>query len=121
MAFDAHSTAAPAEHPAASRHRLRQNLCTLIERLITALDAIDGDPDIEDQGDDEPSLAFQEARADDCQDNIIRWSPTDGPEWTDLEIACEDEGGQHDGREPEHFGGSEPAFLMDQREGEFVG
>lgn len=102
MAFDAHSIPAPAEHPAASRHRLRQNLSALIERLVNALDAIDGDVDLEDTADDEPSLGFQEARAGDCQDNVIRWSPTGGPEWTDLEEACEDEGAPTGDDEPDY-------------------
>lgn len=108
MAFDALSTPAPvahlalvAEHPALTRQRLRIRLCNLIDRLMSALDEIDGDSDLEDGGDDEPSLAFQEAREWDSQDSIIRYSPTGGVEWLDLEEACEDEGGEHDGREPE--------------------
>lgn len=99
MAFDALSTPAPvahlalvAEHPALTRQRLRIRLCAIIDRLICALDEIDGDPDLEDDGNAEPSLAFQEARAWDCQDRIIRYSPNGGVEWTDLEVACEDEG-----------------------------
>lgn len=75
-----------------------------IERLrqsaINALDVIDGDPDLEPDGCAEPSLAFQEARSWDSQDAIIRTSPIGGPEWTDLEDACEDEGFDSD-REPE--------------------
>lgn len=94
-------TAIPIDHPAASRHALRKRLASLIDRLICALDAIDGDPDFEDTGDDEPSLAFQEARSFDSQDNIIRWSPTGGSEWTDLEEACEDEGAVTGDDEPE--------------------
>lgn len=91
------------EHPAASRHALRVKLTALIDRLIDALDAIDGDPDLEPDGSAEPSLAFQEARPWDSQDAIIRTSPIGGPEWTDLEDACEDEGAEHDGREPETY------------------
>lgn len=101
MAYDAYSAPALVEHPAASRHRLRQNLSALIERLIGALDAIDGDPDLEATGDDEPSLAFQEANSWDSQDSIIRWSPTGGAAWADLEDACEDEGALTGDDEPE--------------------
>lgn len=104
MAFDALSTPAPvahlalvAEHPALTRQRLRIRLCAIIDRLICALDEIDGDPDLEDDGTAEPSLAFQEARAWESQDSIIRWSPigsTGSRDMTDLED-------EHDGREPE--------------------
>ena len=78
-----------------------------IERLrqsaIGALDAIDADPDLEPDGCDEPSLAFQEARSFDSQDDIIRWSPTGGPDYTDLEEACEDEGAPSGDYEPEDY------------------
>ncbi len=94
-------TAIPLDHPAASRHVLRQRLAKLIDRLICALDAIDGDADFEDGADDEPSLAFQEVRPWESQDNVIRLSPIGGAHFTDLEEACEDEGAEHDGREPE--------------------
>lgn len=46
-------TAVLIEHPAKSRHALRQRLTTLIDRLILALDQIDGDPDFEDEEDDQ--------------------------------------------------------------------
>ncbi len=95
-------TAALIPHPATSRHVFRAQVCRLIDRLITMLDEIDGDPDLE------PSLGFQEARATDSQHRIIRTSPIGGVEWLDLEEqcegegeACEDEGAEHDGREPE--------------------
>lgn len=101
MAFDAYSAPAPIEHPALSRQRLRSRLCRLIDRLVAALDEIDGDPDFEDGGDDEPSLAFQEARSWESQDCVIRLSPIGGGHFTDLEEVCEDEGAEHDGREPE--------------------
>lgn len=86
------------EHPAASRHRLRQRLSGLIDRLICALDDLDGDPDLEDGGDDEPSLsaAVPVAHWGGSQDGWIQ-----GVE-DDREDACEDEGGEHDGREPEN-------------------
>lgn len=89
------------EHPAASRHRLRQRLSGLIDRLICALDALDGDPDLEDGADDEPSLSFTGYMN---QDVAIRTEPTGGLEWLDLEEASEDEGGEHDGREPSLVG-----------------
>ncbi|WP_295706090.1 hypothetical protein [uncultured Brevundimonas sp.] len=96
-------TAALIPHPAASRHQMRQRLTTLIDRLIVLLDDIDGDADLEDDGTAEPSLAFQEARSFDSQDEIIRWSPTGGPEYTDLEEACEDEGAPSGDYEPEDY------------------
>lgn len=109
MAFDALSTPAPAahlalvaEHPALTRQRLRIRLCNMIDRLMTALDEIDGDPDLEDGADDEPSLAFQEAREWDSQDSIIRHSPTGGVERLDLEHSEEGEG-EGDEREPEYW------------------
>lgn len=75
-----------------------------IERLrqsaINALDVIDGDPDFEDGGDEEPSLSFT---GNVNQDHAIRLEPTGAAHFTDLEDACEDEGGEHDGREPEGY------------------
>ena len=94
-------TAIPLEHPALSRQRLQQRLAALVERLIDALDSMDLDADFEPDGSDEPSLAFQETRSWDSQDNVIRLSPIGGDHFTDLEEACEDEGAEHDGREPE--------------------
>lgn len=96
-------TAVPITHPAASRHHLRQRLTTLIDRLIVMLDDMDADPDLEDDGTAEPSLAFQEVRSFDSQDSIIRWSPTGGPVYTDLEEACEDEGAPSGDYEPEDY------------------
>jgi hypothetical protein len=86
-----------AEHPALTKQRLRQRLTRLIDRLVSALDEIDGDPDLEDWADDEPSLSFT---GDFNQDRAIRLEPI-GVEFTDLEDVCEDEGAEHDGREPE--------------------
>lgn len=86
------------EHPAIGRQRLRRKLERAIDKLILALDTLDGDPDLEAGGDDEPSLSFT-AYID--QDVAIRTEPIGGLEWLDLEDACEDEGGDHDGREPE--------------------
>lgn len=101
MAFDAYSSLAPIEHPAVTKQRLRSQLCLLIDRLVCALDDIDGDPDLESSGDDEPSLAFQEARSWESQDNIIRLSPIGGVEFEDLEDTCEDEGAVTGDDEPE--------------------
>lgn len=92
------------EHPAASRHRLRQRLSGLIERLVDALDALDGDADFEDSADDEPSLSASSPPAhwSGSQDLWLQGADDE------REDACEDEGGEHDGREPglvgvEHF------------------
>lgn len=85
------------EHPAVSRQRLRRRLILLIDRLITALDEIDGDPDLEEGGDDEPTLsaAIPQTTWEGSQDAWVQ-----GPD-DDREEACEDEGAEHDGREPE--------------------
>ncbi len=103
MAFDAYSAPAPIEHPALTKQRLRQRLTRLIDRLVCALDEIDGDPDLEDDGADEPSLAHPEAREWDSQAAIAGWLPTGGVEWTDLEISSDDTEEGHDGREPEPY------------------
>lgn len=88
------------EHPAASRHRLRQRLSGLIDRLICVLDDLDGDPDLEDGADDEPSLS--------ASIPLAHWSGSQDL-WVqgaadEREEACEDEGGEHDGREPSLVG-----------------
>lgn len=84
------------EHPAIERQRLRRKLERVIDKLIDALDTLDGDPDLEDGADDEPSLSAAVPRADrsGSQDAWIQ-----GPD-DDREDQCEDEG-EHDGREPE--------------------
>ncbi len=96
MAFDAYSAPAPIEHPSASRHRLRCQLASLVERLIAAMDAIDGDPDFEDTGDNEPSLAHPEVPSWECQFYSFNWLPIGPVEMTDLEEADEDEGHDSD-------------------------
>jgi len=101
MAFDAYSAPAPIEHPALTKQRLRQRLTRLIDRLVCALDEIDDDPDLEDTGDDEPSLAHPEARAWDSQAAVAGWLPIGGVEFTDLEDQCEDEGAVTGDDEPE--------------------
>lgn len=88
-------------HPAATRHQFRAQVCRLVERLIAMLDEIDGDADLEGGADDEPRLSFTGHMN---QDMAIRGEPIG---WAvergeyDLEEACEDEGAEHDGREPE--------------------
>lgn len=131
MAAHAHSTGAPSALPLISpkdRDRLeavvehlgryhdrfarhaRRAAAALdrIDRLrhsaINALDRIDADlEDLEPDGSDEPSLAFQETRSCDSQDAVIRWSRLARRDEIDLEEVCEDEGAEHDGREPEDF------------------
>jgi len=49
-------SAFPIHNPAPGPHATRQLLEVLIEFLIAALDHIDGDPDVEAGGDDEPSM-----------------------------------------------------------------
>lgn len=89
-------------HDRYARHARRAEAAMdRIERLrqsvISALDVIDGDPDFEPAGDDEPSLsaAIPTMAWEGSQDAWIQ-----GPD-DDREDQCEDEGGQHDGREPE--------------------
>lgn len=83
------------EHPATTRQRLRRRLTDLIDRLIAMLDDIDGEPDLEDGGEAEPSLAAPELGPRDSQS---RWAAGNDD---DAEEVCEDEGAEHDGREPE--------------------
>lgn len=87
------------EHPAVTKQRLRQRLSLLIERLVCALDEIDGDPDFEDGADDEPSLSASIPTLS-WQGSQDRWLQGEEDERED---ACEDEGGEHDGREPETY------------------
>ncbi|MFC5371387.1 hypothetical protein ACFPIF_02410 [Brevundimonas faecalis] len=83
-------TPIPITHPAASRHLFRQQLTKLITRLIDTLDQIDGDPDFE------PSLGLSELQPYESQAHAAKLAPIGGPEGTDLEEACEDEGAQCD-------------------------
>jgi hypothetical protein len=66
-----------------------------IEDLISLLDFLDGDPDREANGDDEPSLGWAEMEG---RYGVYLVTRSD-----DLEEQCEDEGADHDGREPEDF------------------
>lgn len=52
MATLAYSAPAPVEHPALTKQRLRHRLSMLIDRLVCALDELDGDPDFEDGDED---------------------------------------------------------------------
>jgi hypothetical protein len=83
-------TTIPITHPAMSRHLFREQLTKLIARLIDTLDEIDGDPDLE------PALGLSELRPYESQAHAAKLAPIGGPEWTDLEEACEDEGAQCD-------------------------
>lgn len=115
-------TAVRLDHPALSRHLLRQQMARLINRLIDMLDDIDGDPDLEPAGEDEPSLSFPEpgividGRFHVLgQDKLHAWLPNEADDreeedehdeaslcgvtfgagdQRDLEEACEDEGAQ---------------------------
>lgn len=89
-------TAVLSPHPAATRHHFRAQVCRLVDRLIAVLDDIDGDPDIEDQGDDEPSLAHPETAPRESQSAVAAWLPIGGVQLTDLEDECEGEGSQCD-------------------------
>ena len=99
MAFEPISASAPVEHPALTTQRLRQRLTRLIDRLVCALDEIDGDPDFEDTGDHEPSLSASVPTLS-WEGSQDRWLQGDDDERED---ACEDEGAEHDGREPETY------------------
>jgi hypothetical protein len=91
----------PIPHPAVERARLHRRLSALIDRLIVILDDIDGYSDLEDGGDDEPSLAHPETGTHTNQAVVERTLPYWRTHETDLEDECDDEGGEHDGREPE--------------------
>ncbi|WP_374390178.1 hypothetical protein [Brevundimonas sp.] len=101
MAFDANSTPAPIvqviEHPSISRARLHRRLSVLVDRLITIMDGLDADPDLE------PNLAHPQVDHWLSQAHSAKTLPLGGEEWTDLEEACEDEGAieEDDDRETE--------------------
>lgn len=59
MAVHAYSTPSRAPAPLTTRARLE----AAVEAAIAALDALDGDPDLEDFGDREPSLGWTEREA----------------------------------------------------------
>lgn len=100
MAIHALTTPMPAAHPGSLRARMEsaiESMMAACERLVAELDAMDGDPDLEDGADAEPSLGSL---------NPTTWA--DQSNWSaggtdELEDACEDEGGEHDGREPEGY------------------
>jgi len=84
MGFDSHSTTAPAPRPLNARRRralieqTMERLLAAVEAATAALDALDGDPDLE------PSLAFPEAYARGFYGLI--------GDRDEREEACEDEG-----------------------------
>lgn len=82
-------SAVPITHPAATRHQFRAQVCRLVDRLIGILDDIDGDADLEEGADLEPSLSFTGCVN---QHMAIHAEPSGGLEWLDLEDACEGEG-----------------------------
>jgi len=84
-----------AEHPAVARARYHTRLSTLVERLIRILDDLDGDPDLE------PSLSHPEVPSRESQLYSANWLPIGGPQFSDLEEACEDEGAITGDDEPE--------------------
>ncbi|MBX9614908.1 MAG: hypothetical protein K2X25_04895 [Caulobacteraceae bacterium] len=89
------------EHPAVGRQRLRAKLETVIDRLIVALDGIDGDPDLEPGGDDEPDSDREPASDDEPSLSGVTFATTGGSD--DREDGCDDEGFDCD-REPEEGG-----------------
>lgn len=58
LSFRRRSVVAPERPLNASPAAIRSIVAKEIERLIGILDAIDGDPDLEPGGDDEPSLGW---------------------------------------------------------------
>jgi hypothetical protein len=81
----------PAEESAlAVTPAFRVKLERAVERLLAKLDALDGDADLEDTGDAEPSLGAPERLGRYAQDHWAA-SGTD-----DREEVCEDEGAQCD-------------------------
>ncbi len=85
MATLAYSAPAPIEHPALSRARLHRRISALVDRLITILDNLDADPDLE------PSLS---AGIPSPWGRQTDWADGTGD---DLEEACEGEGEQCEG------------------------
>ena len=75
-------------HPREQLRQLRAKMADAVERLIAAMDEIDGDPDIEPSGDEnETSLATMDGR-----NHVIDFAgDTD-----DREVECEDEGHDSD-------------------------
>lgn len=84
--------------PADTRSPLRRRMEKAVERLIALMDEMDGDPDLEDGADDEHSLGSLRASCVMTGADQRGWA---GGLGGDLEEACEDEGGEHDGREQE--------------------
>lgn len=103
-------------HPAATRHQFRAQVCRLIDRLINVLDDIDGDPDLEPAGDDEPSLsaAVPILSWHGSQDDWIQGPDDDREDESEDEGAqCDDEGHDSD-REPSFGGVTMATFGHDE-------
>jgi hypothetical protein len=121
---DTTTPSAPSRGALQSINQLRKDAADRIERLIGFLDATDADPDREDNGDgegepdDEPILGWTDREAARgvtmaACDSYLADNETDN---SDDEPECEDEGAEHDGREPDEDG--EP-MLGWTEEGEF--
>lgn len=93
----------------------RAEIETEIERLVELLDVADGDPDLEDDGDHEPSLGGAEISGkvdlelDDCDNEPslgwCRMYETSNQAMIATEIVFDaDLEHEHDGREPDHEG-----------------
>lgn len=96
-----------AEHPAAQRMRLRAKLERVVDKLLAAMDVIDGDADLE------PSLGLSEPGSLYVGNGLDQRDIAQG--------ATDDREGEHDGREPsedleESLGRSE---TFDQRRTEY--
>jgi len=108
-------------HPREQLRQMRAKIAKAAQRLIDLLDQIDGDPDMEDGGDPEPSLGWTSGI--DQRLLNVGWGSDLGVT-DDLEQVCEDEGAQCD--DEGHDSDSEPddredgmwnviPFAMDQR------
>ncbi len=98
----------------------RKDREALIDLLIDSLDETDGDPDREDGGDDEPSLAACENHPDYyARGSQLHWTQGNSDEREgdgcadDREDVCEDEGAEHDGCEPEVDGEPSLGWTID--------
>jgi hypothetical protein len=98
----------------------RKDREALIELLIESLDAETGDPDLEDDGDGEPSLAACENHPDYyARGSQLHWTQGNSDEREgddgadDREDVCEDEGAEHDGCEPDVDGEPSLGWTFD--------
>lgn len=105
----------PSERPLS-----RKDASRLVEFLIDYLDTTEDDPDLEDTGDDEPSLGFQAGDiflGRGCEhggSGDDREVEDEHDEDTcDREAVCEDEGAEHDGSEPDVDGEPSLGWTVD--------